>query len=66
MKILLDDYMRKHNLTERQLSLITGVPQSTINGIRNGAMPRADTIERLAAGLNLMINDLVDSPYLKK
>lgn len=66
MKILLDDYMREKRLTERQVSIKTGVPQSTINGIRNGAMPRADTIERLAAGLSLMINDLVDSPYLKK
>lgn len=66
MKILLDNYMREKSLTERQVSIMTRVPQSTINGIRNGAMPRADTIERLAAGLNLMINDLVDSPYLKK
>ncbi|HCD44632.1 MAG TPA: XRE family transcriptional regulator [Lachnoclostridium sp.] len=66
MRILLDEYMRKKKLTERQVSIMTGIPQSTVHGIKKGAMPRMDTMELLAKGLHMMINDLVDTPYLKK
>ncbi len=67
MKIVLDEYMRAKNLTERQVSIMTGVPQSTVHGIRKGAMARIDTIELLAKGLHIMINDLIESDYnLKK
>lgn len=51
MKILLDVYMNKNNLTERQVSRMTGLSRSTIHEIRTGAvMPRIDTMEILAKG----------------
>lgn len=64
MKILLNQVMYKKNLTTRQDSLLTGVPRSTIADIITGrSMPRIDTLEQLAAGLKVSINDLFESPY---
>lgn len=63
MKILLDKIMNEKNLTIRQTSILTGVPRSTISDIITGkTMPRIDTLEQLAAGLKVSINDLFDSP----
>lgn len=65
MKILLDDIMAKRNLTERQVGIMTGIAPSTIHDIRRGiSMPRADTLEELAKGLGVRIQDLIDSEYL--
>lgn len=56
--------MNKKNITIRQVSLITGVPKSTVSDIINGrTIPRLDTLEQLAAGLKVRINDLFESPY---
>lgn len=56
--------MNKKNLTIRQTSILTGVPRSTISDIITGkTMPRIDTLEQLAAGLKVSINDLFESPY---
>lgn len=56
--------MVEKNITIRQASLLTGVPRSTISDILNGrTMPRLDTMEQLAAGLRVSINDLFESPY---
>lgn len=56
--------MVKKNITIRQASLLTGVPRSTISDILNGrTMPRMDTMEQLAAGLKVSINDLFESPF---
>lgn len=63
MEILLDKIMFKRNLSVRQVSILTGIPRSTISDILNGTMPRIDTLERLAEGLKVSINDLFDSPY---
>ena len=64
MKILLDKVMYSKNLTIRQVSLLTGVPRSTVSDILTGrTVPRIDTMERLAAGLKISINDLFESPY---
>ncbi len=64
MKILLGQIMVKKNITIRQASLLTGVPRSTISDILNGrTMPRMDTMEQLAAGLKVSINDLFESPF---
>mgnify|MGYP001027367524 FL=1 len=64
MKILLGQIMVKKNITIRQASLLTGVPRSTISDILNGrTMPRLDTMEQLAAGLKVSINDLFESPF---
>lgn len=64
MKILLNQVMNKKNLTTRQVELLTGIPRSTISDIMNGkSIPRIDTLEQLAAGLKVSINDLFESPY---
>lgn len=64
MKILLDKVMFKKNLTIRQVSMMTGIPKSTIGRIANGeCSPSADTLELLAKGLKVRIYDLMDSPY---
>lgn len=63
MKILLDEFMYKNNLTVRQVSIMTGIPKSTISDIANGRMPRMDTMEKLAAGLKIRISDLYTSDY---
>lgn len=63
MKILLDKIMYDRNLTVRQVSILTGIPKSTIHDITNGKMPRMDTMELLAAGLKVRISDLYESVY---
>lgn len=64
MKILLDKIMFKKNLSVRQVSILTGIPKSTISRIANDAVsPSADTLEILAKGLKVRISDLIDSPY---
>ncbi|MGN8963861.1 helix-turn-helix domain-containing protein [Bariatricus sp. HCP28S3_D3] len=63
MKILLSEIMYNRNLSVRQVSLMTGIPKSTINDIMNGRAPRLDTLEQLASGLKVRITDLFDSPY---
>ena len=64
MRILLDDHMRKHNLTARQVEILTGIPKSTIYRITNDEVsPKMDTMEQLAKGLKTHINDLFESDY---
>lgn len=64
MKILLDKIMHEKNLTNRQVTIMTGISKSTINRIKNGEVsPSADTLEILAKGLKVKIYDLIDSPY---
>lgn len=64
MKILLDKIMHEKNLSVRQVSIMTGVPKSTVNRIMNGDVsPTADTLETLAKGLKIHITDLIESPY---
>ena len=64
MKILLDEIMRSRGLTERQVSIMTGLSKSTIHDIKTGTMPRIDTLESLAVGLNMRVRDLTDSPHV--
>lgn len=64
MEILLQEIMRSKSLTVRQVSIMTGVPKSTIEDIANDrTFPRINTLEALAKGLNVRITDLFDSPY---
>ena len=64
MKILLENIMVKKNLSLRQVSLLTGVPKSTVDDIVAGRKsPRMDVMEKLAKGLKVRISDLYDSPY---
>ena len=63
MKILLGEIMCKKNLTVRQVSVITGLPKSTISDIVSGrSSPRMETMEQLAVGLKVRITDLFESP----
>lgn len=61
MKILLSEIMYSKKLTVRQVSYLTGIPRSTISDICNGTIPRLDTLEDIARGLNLRISDLYES-----
>lgn len=64
MRILLDEIMYKRNLTIRQVSIMTGIPKSTIADIASGkTIPRMDIMEQLAKGLKMHISDLYESPY---
>ena len=63
MKILLDKVMQSKNLSIRQVSILTGVPRSTISDILNGTMPRIDTLETIAKGLKIHISDLYESDF---
>lgn len=64
MKILLLQIMNERNLTIRQVSVMTGLPRSTISDIISGRNdPRMNTLEQLAIGLKVKITDLFDSPY---
>lgn len=64
MKILLGNIIDKKNLTRRQVSIMTGIPRSTISDIISGrTSPRMDTMEQLAAGLKVRISDLYESDF---
>lgn len=53
MKILLENIMVKKNLSLRQVSILTGIPKSTVGDIVAGRKsPRMDVMEKLAKGLN--------------
>lgn len=56
--------MYNKNLSVNQVSLLTGIPHTTIVDIKNGrSSPRMDTMEKLAKGLHIRISDLFDSDY---
>ena len=64
LKILLDEIMYSKNLSVRQVSIMTGIPKSTVYDIMTGRkIPRIDTLEVIAAGLKIRISDLYESPY---
>ena len=64
MKILLDKIMYEKNLSIRQVSILTGIPKSTIADIMSGKVsPRMDTMEQLAAGLKVRLADLYESDF---
>nr|WP_317343835.1 helix-turn-helix transcriptional regulator [Blautia caecimuris] len=64
LKILLDEIMYLKNLSVRQVSIMTGIPKSTVYDIMTGRkIPRIDTMEVIAAGLKIRISDLYESPY---
>ena len=61
MKIVLYKRMYERNLTIRQLSIMTGVPKSTIQELMNEeSNPRIRTLEKLAHGLHCQITDLFE------
>lgn len=48
-------------LTQQELMRLSGVPQSVISDIENGATqnPRVETMRRLAAALNCTVDELL-------
>lgn len=63
MEILLKKIMDDRKLSVRQVEILTSVPKSTVSDIYNGAIPRLDTLEMLAAGLKIRITDLFESEF---
>ena len=62
MKILLSKILYQKNLSVRQLSIMSGVPKSTIQECMNeNSNPKIKTLEKLAIGLKCRITDLFDS-----
>lgn len=62
MKILLSQIMYERNLSVRQLSIMSGVPKSTVQEDMNeDSNPKIKTLEKLAIGLNCRITDLFES-----
>lgn len=61
MKILIAEIIYKKNLSLRQVSILTGIPKSTLNDLCNGSIPRLDTLEQIAKGLQVRMHDLYDS-----
>ena len=54
--------MYERGLTVRQLSIMTGVPKSTIQNLMNElSNPKIRTLEKLAVGLHCRITDLFES-----
>lgn len=63
MKILLSQIMYERNLSVRQLSIMSGVPKSTIyENMGEESNPKIKTLEQLAYGLNCHVTDQFDSP----
>ncbi|WP_242999266.1 helix-turn-helix domain-containing protein [Enterocloster lavalensis] len=56
--------MEQRNISERQVSDLTGLPRSLVHEIRRGSRPRIDTVEQLAKGLGIRMRDLIESEYL--
>ena len=64
MKILLGDIMYRKNISVRQLSLMTGIPKSTISNIINARYsPTLENLEKIAIALEVKISDLYESEY---
>ena len=56
--------MYKRNLSVRQVSIMTGLSKSLIQKLmEESANPTMVTMEKLAAGLKIKIEDLYDSDY---
>lgn len=64
MKILLKDVRKAKGHTLRELEELSRIPRSTISTIENETTsPTMDQMEALAAGLQMRITELFDSPY---
>jgi len=43
----------------REMSEKLGIPLATLSRLKNGAKPRSDTLERLAAGIHMSVSDFL-------
>ncbi len=63
MRVLLEEYRLKRNLTQAELSRRSGVPQAMISEIETGQVkaPRITTLWKLANALRVLVDDLVSA-----
>lgn len=65
VKMLLKDILQERNLTYRKAAELTGVPKSTLQAIAEGKRdPKISTLESIAKGLGIRIEDLFLTDYL--
>lgn len=64
MKVLLGEILYKRKISYGQLSIMTGIPKSSISDMCNGvSVPRLDTLENIAKALGMKMTDLFESDY---
>lgn len=64
MKILLADVMYRKSISVRQLSVMSGVPRSTISDAMNEVhSPTMNNMELFAKALKVRITDIFESEY---
>ena len=64
MKILIEKIIYEKNLTVRQVSMMSGVPKSTVQKLMDeNSNPTLATLVGVAAGLKCKISDLYESDY---
>mgnify|MGYP003290707243 CR=1 FL=1 len=64
MKILIGEILYEREISYKKLSIMTGIPKSSISDICNGiSVPRLDTLEIIAKALNMRISDLFESDF---
>lgn len=63
-KVLLKQILKKKGISFKRAEMMTGVSKSTLIDIAaEKSSPRLNTLEQIAEGMKLRINDLFDSPY---
>lgn len=64
MKMLIGDVREKKKVSIRELSERTGISRSALSRYENNQrIPRADILERIAAALDVHIEELYDSEH---
>lgn len=56
---LIKKYRTKMAMSQTMLADVSGVPQTTISAIENGADPKWDNMKKLARVLNITVEDLM-------
>ena len=59
----IDALLVKFNITQEALARIAGVAPSSVNGWRNGAVPRKNAIERMCKALEISRDDIMSDEY---
>lgn len=59
----IDALLVKFDITQEALARIAGVAPSSVNGWRNGAVPRKNAIERMCEALEISRDDIMSDEY---
>ena len=59
----IDALLIKFDITQEALARIAGVAPSSVNGWRNGAVPRKNAIERMCKALEISRDDIMSDEY---